>query len=486
MDEHVEDDEQEFPSLYDGPSRVARDFNDLVADGEQELYIGCSKYSKLSFLVKLYHIKCMCSVSDKTISTIQDLLRDAFDHAKLLRTFYEAKKTIRKLGIEYKKTDDCPNDCMLYRGDDEDLTKCKQCGTSRWKQKARKGNDIDIYLQPLVDELKQLWDGVKTYDANTKCTFKMFVALMWTVRFDGQVENRDSPKILFGTDILRQQSNVHVSFGKMINMIGQIRCNGEDANQCDSNWKKSVFFDLPYWKESILCHNLDVMHIEKNVCNNVVFTILNDSEKSKDNLKAQKDLQCMGIRLELWPHDGEKYSSAIFTMSNSQKDIFLKTLQKVVFPDSYSSNIMHCVDLRQRKLTGLKSHDCHILMEHLLPILVKNALLAPVARSWYLGRMKQYARNRDHAEGSIAEGYLSEEILTFFSRYLDNIETKMNRPVRVNDQPNGVISNACEIMFPKVGKALGAATHFKLNQMERHQAHHHVLVNCEAVSEFID
>ena len=31
---------------------------------------------------------------------------------------------------------------------------------------ASPGNDIDIYLQPLIDELLQLWDGVDTFDAS--------------------------------------------------------------------------------------------------------------------------------------------------------------------------------------------------------------------------------------------------------------------------------------------------------------------------------
>ncbi|RYR12254.1 hypothetical protein Ahy_B04g069782 [Arachis hypogaea] len=137
--ENAEDDEDVLQYLYEGPSRAARDFNDLLSDGEQELYPGCSKYSKLSFLVKLYYIKCMCGVSDKAMSMILDLLQDAFEQAKLPKTVYEVRKTIRKLGIEYTKIDACPNDCMLYRGDDENLTRCKKCRCSRWKQKTKKG-----------------------------------------------------------------------------------------------------------------------------------------------------------------------------------------------------------------------------------------------------------------------------------------------------------------------------------------------------------
>ena len=41
---------------------------------------------------------------------------------------------------------------------------------------------IDIYLQPLIDELNELWcDGVLTYDISTKQNFRLRAALMWTI-----------------------------------------------------------------------------------------------------------------------------------------------------------------------------------------------------------------------------------------------------------------------------------------------------------------
>ena len=40
---------------------------------------------------------------------------------------------------------------------------------------------LDIYLRPLIKELKFLWtDGVTTYDASRKQNFTMKVALLWT------------------------------------------------------------------------------------------------------------------------------------------------------------------------------------------------------------------------------------------------------------------------------------------------------------------
>ena len=44
------------------------------------------------------------------------------------------------------------------------------------------GNDIDVYLRPLIDELKILWEsGVDTYDVSKSQNFQMKAAVMWTV-----------------------------------------------------------------------------------------------------------------------------------------------------------------------------------------------------------------------------------------------------------------------------------------------------------------
>jgi hypothetical protein len=59
----------------------------------------------------------------------------------------------------------------------------------------------------------------------------------------------------------------------------------------DVVWKKkSIFFRLPYWKDNLLRHNLDVMQIEKNVMDNILGTILDIKGKTKDNLAARLDL----------------------------------------------------------------------------------------------------------------------------------------------------------------------------------------------------
>ncbi|WMV09152.1 hypothetical protein MTR67_002537 [Solanum verrucosum] len=102
-----------------GQMEGSGDFHDFLKDGSETLYEG-SKYTKLEFLIKLYHIKVYCRLTDKAMTMILDLLRDAFEDAKLPPSFYEDKKIIKKLGLDYTKILACPNNCILFwEGDSE-------------------------------------------------------------------------------------------------------------------------------------------------------------------------------------------------------------------------------------------------------------------------------------------------------------------------------------------------------------------------------
>ena len=65
--------------------------------------------------------------------------------------------------------------------------------------------------------------------------------------------------------------------------------------------KKSIFFDLPYRSDHHVRHCIDVMHVEKNVCDSLIGTLLNIKGKTKDGLKCRQDLVDMGIRQVLHP-----------------------------------------------------------------------------------------------------------------------------------------------------------------------------------------
>ncbi|XP_052189866.1 uncharacterized protein LOC127799683 [Diospyros lotus] len=465
------------------------------------------------------------------------------------------------------------------------------------------GDNIDVFLQPLIQELQELWnEGIETYDASRKEMFHMHATLLWTINdfpayanlsgwstrgrvacpccmkeieskwlkhggkfcymghrrfledmshhfrldkknFDGTIENRVAPPQLSGYDVFKDVEFVKKMYGNREN-------SGASVGRGMGGWKKhSIFFELPYWQDNLIRHNLDVMHIEKNVCDNIIWTLLNVSGKSKDNLKARLDLKELGIRKKLHPEDrlsGKKYlPPTSFTLNREQKHIFLKVLKSIKSPDGFSSNISRRVQLKEHTMSGLKSHDNHVLMQHLLPLAIRRVfkrkyvsktlielcnyfkqlcsknitvdecnqlrsriilvlchlekiflpsffnimehlvvhlpdevqIAGPVMFRWmypverFLLTLKKYVRTRSHPEGSIAEGYLAEECLTFCARYLDDVETKFNRPVRNYEGAHGQ-------PIPKKGKLV------TLDEISLQQAHRYVLANCSTISSY--
>ena len=62
--------------------------------------------------------------------------------------------------------------------------------------------------------------------------------------------------------------------------------------------RKVGWWSLSYCKDLLLPHNLDVMHIEKNICDNLFWTLLNVEDMTKDTINARLDLHDMNIRPE--------------------------------------------------------------------------------------------------------------------------------------------------------------------------------------------
>ena len=80
------------------------------------------------------------------------------------------------------------------------------------------------------------------------------------------------------------------------------------------------------------------------------------------------------------------------------------------------------------------------IMIHLVLQLPEKAILGgPVYMKWmypierFLKKLKEYIKNRARLEGSITEGYVVDEALTFCSMCLEGVETKFNRPDRNSD-----------------------------------------------------
>lgn len=729
-----------------------KDFYRLIEEGKQQLYTGCTEFSKLTFLIELFQLKVSGKWSDKSFTALLDFLRRVLPaEAQVPKSFYEAKKLISSLGLHYEKIHACPNDCMIYWGESENEQACKVCNLSRWKnlQKSSRrsykggkkrlvvnipakvfwyfplkprlqrlfmssktsesmqwhfkkrvldgnlrhpadsrawkefderhcefasdprnvrlglaadgfnpfknqstahstwpivlmpynlppwecmkphsiilstlipgpkapGNDIDVYLRPLLTELKDLWEnGIATFDACNKEMFQMRAALIWTVsdfpglgclsgwntyaknacptcadktdalylkhgkkwsfrghrRFlpldseirtmlsYGQPEQRELDLApLSGSDVLRMTLNKNVIFGKSNASKPNVRMKTGSIEQM---WRKqSIFFSLPYWEFNLIRHNLDPMHIEKNVCDNIIGTLLDDSNKSKDNYAARRDLKILGIMKQLWPRtqsDGREYlPPPCYSMCKAEKKIFCSVLKDIRVPDGMSSDISKCVDVGRCKIMGLKSHDCHIMMEQFLPIALRRVLskkvtaplivlceyfrtvcakslqeeelqkaeegvvlvlcqlerifppsfftimvhlvvhlayeariAGPVHYRWmypierYLGKLKNFVRNKARPEANIAEAYLADECVVFCSRYIEGNISFNNHGTRHKETPN--IDFPTLSMFPQVGRPTKGLQVLTLDDKTLTQGHRYILSNCTALQPY--
>jgi hypothetical protein len=65
-----------------------------------------------------------------------------------------------------------------------------------------------------------------------------------------------------------------------------------DGRGVNHNWtRRSIFCNLPYWRTLLVRHNIDIMHNEKNVFDNVFNTVMDVKRKTKDNLKVMRDME---------------------------------------------------------------------------------------------------------------------------------------------------------------------------------------------------
>ncbi|GJT81279.1 protein exportin 1A [Tanacetum coccineum] len=338
----------------------------LFVEAEKALYNGCKKFTKISFVLRLLDLKAKNNWSDKSFTTLLELLHEAFpEDNELPVSTYKAKKLTCPMGLEVQRIHACRNDCILYRKNYKDLHECPVCKESRYKHKnlteldsdvkkngppakmlwylpiiprlkklyanpkdakllrwhaeerlKQPGNDIDVYLRPLIDDMIDLWGkGFEIYDAYKK-------------RGYGTKGEKACPVC---------EKNTH--------------------SQWLTNGRKIIYMGH---------HSL-------------LGLLLNIPGKTKDGVNAQKDMVEMGIKNELAPQvtNGTKMylPPACYTLSKAEKTSFCVCLHGVKVPSGYSANIKNLVSMKDLKLL----------------------------------------------EGSIVQGYVAKEVVQFCTNYMDDV-----------------------------------------------------------------
>ncbi|XP_052312895.1 uncharacterized protein LOC127905915 [Populus trichocarpa] len=119
------------------------------------------------------------------------------------------------------------------------------------------------------------------------------------------------------------------------------------------------------------------MHIEKNMFENIFNTVMDVKGKTKDNIKARLDiaLYCNRKNMEL-VYDESRVAKprASFVLEKNAQLLVYKWLKSLRFPDGHASNISRLVNIEDCRLYGMKSHDCHVFMQTLIPLAFRDLL----------------------------------------------------------------------------------------------------------------
>ncbi|CAA7022711.1 unnamed protein product [Microthlaspi erraticum] len=262
-------------------------------------------------------------------------------------------------------------------------------------------------------------------------------------------------------------------------------------------------------------------------------TVLNVQGKTKDNLNSRLDLHEYCSRRVLHvPTNGKPPVPAFRLDANAKEEFFDWIDDKVRFPDGYASNLRNCIDHGKGKFTGMKSHDCHVVMQHLLPFafagllpphvheaiaeilcnleivfppsffdvmehlaiyLPREAELGgPIQYRWmypyerFMFHLKKKVKNLSRVEGFIVAQSINEETSNFAEFYFPTqVRTKTRKPGRHDDggeKPHYPVY--VPNIFSQIGRLNGKGKKQKLTAEEQNHLHMYILTNCEEIEEY--
>ncbi|XP_023736915.1 uncharacterized protein LOC111884847 [Lactuca sativa] len=383
-----------------GGSGVYDDFEELLESVETKLYPGCT-FSFLDFLEKPMHMKVSNKWTDSSSDQLLELLHSAFPpDNKVPRSYYLAKKKLKKLGLGYESIHVCKNDCFLFWKEHKSLQVCPVCKETRWIDKNTKGvsikdavtNTFFTFKATLLWTINEFptrsslsgWSG-QGYRACPTCNEDtpsyrtvnkvVYISHRWFLdvddplrmglKFNGQPETRPAPRHFTNEDIQEQLGRLILRKpAKHPNILKE----NMDRQGFELNWsKRSIFSELEYWSSLQLKHNIDLTHVEKHVGESLLGTsMMND--KSKDTSNTRVDLKNLNIRRNQWlQNKGNKFTRphASYSFKKPDRKIFCQFIRDAKFPGGFGSNISKKVVDNDTNIIELKSHDYHILMQRL-------------------------------------------------------------------------------------------------------------------------
>jgi hypothetical protein len=101
-------------------------------------------------------------------------------------------------------------------------------------------------------------------------------------KFVGLHESNDPPGEFSIEQLLAELEKVKDVRPGKAKASGKMKCSDSEGGHVKIWSQVSSLWKLPYRHKLKLRHNLDVMHLEKNICESLIATIFNITGKTKD------------------------------------------------------------------------------------------------------------------------------------------------------------------------------------------------------------
>ncbi|KAM2145776.1 hypothetical protein ACFX1R_049296 [Malus domestica] len=124
----------------------------------------------------------------------------------------------------------------------------------------------------------------------------------------------------------------------------------------------------------------------------------------------------------------------------------------------------------------MSRHTSEDMCWHALSCPEDGFLRHPIER--FMLTLKKYVRNKNRPEGSMTQGYLADECLSFCAMYLEGVETRLNRPSR-NANRICLDHEGDFDIFCTTGHSLSMREYYHLDNHNWEIARSYVLANCD-------
>ncbi|XP_066361319.1 uncharacterized protein [Miscanthus floridulus] len=304
------------------------------------------------------------------------------------------------------------------------------------------GKDFDLFLEPLIEELLDLWKGGKTKDTtNARLDLHdMGIRPELHLQQHGNLVIAPPAPYVLGkdqkTELCKFLKGIKFPDGYAANLARYI---SEDGSKVQGKLKTHS------------CHIL----LQRIIPAGLRGLVRKDVYEAVAELGTFfRELCSRNLRID------------VVKRLKEEIPLILCKLEKI-FPPAFFDVMVHLA--------------VHLPDEALLRGPVQYGWMYPIERR--LGTLKNFVRNRARPEGSIAEAYMASDTLTFCSRYMEDIDNRFNH----HDDNDGEMPLPDDVSVFKHGVTLvGSNRSQYIDDDVLNKLVWYVLNNCEEAEEYLE